>query len=131
MTIELSMLAYSVLLLFALVLVQASAGVLAQGLGVMAGARDELPPPKRCQARAGRVVDNHREGLTMFAPLVLAAAFAHVSSPWTVLGAQLFFYGRVVHALLYLAAVPWIRPAAWLVGIVGTGMIFAALVGLL
>ena len=129
MSIELWMLAYSVLLLFALVMVQALAGVLAQGLGVMAGARDELPPPQRFQARAGRVVDNHREGLALFAPLVLAAALAHVSSPWTVLGAQLFFYGRVVHALLYLAGVPWVRPAAWAVGIVGTAMIFVSLVG--
>lgn len=128
MTIELTMLAYSVALLFVLVMVQAFAGILAQGAGVMAGPRDELPPPKRFQARAGRVVDNHREGLTLFAPLLLAAAVADVSTPWTVLGAQLFFYGRVAHAALYLAGVPWIRPVAWFVGLIGTAMVFLELI---
>jgi uncharacterized MAPEG superfamily protein len=131
MSVELSMLVYSVALLFALVAIQAVAGVLAQGLAAMAGSRDDLPAPKPFQARTKRVVDNHREGLALFAPLVLVAALVQISSPWTVLGAQLFFYARVVHAVLYVAGVPWVRPLAWAVGIVGTAMIFAALVGFL
>ena len=129
MTIELTMLVYSVALLFVLILIQAAAGVLAQGLPEMAGSRDGLPDPKPFQSRTKRLVDNHREGLTLFAPLVIAAALTHVSTPATVLGAQLFFYARVVHALLYVTGVPWVRPLAWAVGIVGTVMIFAALVG--
>ena len=129
MTIELTMLVYSVALLFVLILIQAAAGVLAQGLPEMAGSRDGLPDPKPFQSRTKRIVDNHREGLALFAPLVIVAALAHVSTPATVLGAQLFFYARVVHALLYVTGVPWVRPLAWAVGIVGTVMIFAALVG--
>jgi uncharacterized MAPEG superfamily protein len=129
MTIELTMLVYSVALLFVLVLIQAAAGVLAQGLPEMAGSRDALPEPKPFQARTKRMVDNHREGLVLFAPLVLVAALAHVSTPMTVLGAQLFFYARIAHALLYVTGVPWVRPLAWGAGIVGTVMIFAALVG--
>ena len=130
MTIELTMLVCSVALLFLLILVQALAGVLAQGLPQMAGARDNLPDPQPFQARTKRIVDNHREGLALFAPLVLVAAVAHISNPWTVLGAQLFFYARVAHALLYLVGVPWVRPLAWGVGIVGTVLVFAPLVGL-
>src|SRR5271154_4042920 len=106
MSVELSMLVYSTALLILLVLIQATVGVQAQGLQPMAGPRDNLPEPKPFQARTKRVVDNHREGLTMFAPLVLAAALAHVSNSWTVLGAELFFWSRVVHAVLYLAGVP-------------------------
>ena len=127
MTVEMTMLAYSVALLFVLILVQALAGVLAQGLPEMAGSRDNLGEPTPFQARTKRIVDNHREGLALFAPLVLIAAVAHVSNPATVLGAQLFFYARVVHAALYLAGVPWVRPLAWAVGIVGTVMVFVAL----
>jgi uncharacterized MAPEG superfamily protein len=130
MSVELTMLIYSVALLLVLVLIQASAGVLAQGLGPMAGARDNLPAPQPFQARTKRVVDNHREGLLIFAPLVLVAALAQVGNAWTVLGAQLFFYARVVHAGLYLAGVPWVRPLAWAVGIVGCVMIFLALIGM-
>ncbi len=130
MTVELTMLLYSAALLLVLILIQASAGVLAQGLGPMAGARDNLPAPKPFQARTKRVVDNHREGLLIFAPLVLVAALAHVSNAWTVLGAQLFFYSRVVHAGLYLTGVPWVRPLAWAIGIAGCVMIFLALIGI-
>jgi uncharacterized MAPEG superfamily protein len=123
MSVELTMLAYATALLIVLVVIQATAGVMAQGLTAMAGSRDDLPPPKPFQARTKRLVDNHREGLTMFAPLVLIAAVQHVSSNVTVLGAELFFYARVAHAVLYLAGVPMIRPLAWGVGLAGTIMV--------
>jgi len=129
MSVELTMLVYASALLLALVLIQAAAGTLAQGLLPMAGARDDLPPPKPFQARMKRVVDNHREGLTIFAPLVLAAALAHVANHWTVLGAQLFFYSRLAHAVLYILGVPLVRPLAWFVGVAGTLMVLAALLG--
>lgn len=129
MSVELTMLAWSVALLFVLVLIQATAGVRAQGLTVMAGPRDALKEPSVMQARTKRLVDNHREGLILFAPLVLIAAQIGVSNSWTVLGAQIFFYARVVHALLYLFGVPMVRPLAWAAGIVGTVMVFLALMG--
>lgn len=129
MTVELTMLVYSVALLVVLIFIQASAGILAQGLAAMAGSRDKLGEPGVFQGRSKRVVDNHREGLIVFAPLVLAAAFSGISTEMTVLGAQLFFYSRIVHAGLYLAGVPWIRPAAWAVGIIGCLLIFIELIG--
>ena len=46
MSVELNMLVYSTALLLVLVLIQATAGVQAQGLQPMAGSRDDLPPPK-------------------------------------------------------------------------------------
>ena len=131
MTTELQMLAWSTALLIVLVLVQALAGLQAQGFMPLAGPRDDLPPAKKYQARMLRVVDNHREGLTMFAPLVLIAAVAQISDQWTVLGAQLFFYSRVVHAVLYIAGVPIVRPLAWTVGVVGTIMVLLAVLGVI
>ncbi|BCW89150.1 hypothetical protein sos41_23060 [Alphaproteobacteria bacterium SO-S41] len=127
MTIELTMLAYSVALLIVLVLIQANVGVMAQGLTPLANSRDGLPPPSGFHARMKRVVDNHREGLTMFAPLALIAAQQGISTSTTVLGAQLFFYSRVVHALLYTFGVPMVRPLAWVVGLAGTVMILLAI----
>ena len=127
MSVELTMLAYSVALLFVIILIQTNAGVMAQGLMPLANNRDNLPEPSVFQARMKRVVDNHREGLILFAPLVLIAAQQGISTSTTVLGAQLFFYSRVAHAVLYILGVPMIRPLAWAVGIVGTVMIFLAL----
>lgn len=130
MSIELTMLALSVALLFVLVVIQATAGVQAQGLTKMANARDDLGPPSVWQARTKRCVDNHREGLIMFAPLALIAAHQDISTTMTVWGAQLFFYSRVAHAVVYLAGLPQIRPLFWAIGIVGTIMMFLALFGI-
>ena len=129
MTIELTMLVYSAALLLVLIVVQATSGILAQGVPAMAGNRDDLPPPKPFQARTRRLLDNHLEGLTLFAPLILAAAVAHVSNGSTVLGAQLFFYARLAHAILYLLGVPWVRALAWGVGMAGTIMVLTAVLG--
>jgi uncharacterized MAPEG superfamily protein len=131
MSTELQMLAWSTALLIALVLIQATAGVQGQGLKAQMGPRDDQPPPKKYHARMLRIVDNHREGLTMFAPLVLIAAVAQISNPWTVLGAQLFFYSRAVHAVLYIAGVPLVRPLAWTVGLIGTLMVLLAVLGVI
>ena len=127
MTIELTMLVYSVVLLVIVIAIQAAAGILAQGLPAMAGSRDNLGEPSPFQARSKRAAENLKEGMLLFAPLVLIASVAGVSTEMTVLGAQLFFYSRIAHAVIYLAGWPWIRPLAWFVGLVGTLMILFAL----
>ena len=130
-SVELTMLCASVGLLIVLVLIQANAGVMAQGLWPMAGPRDNLGPPSVWQSRTKRCVDNHREGLILFAPLIIVAALTNTSSELTVYGAQMFFYARVAHAIIYLAGWPYIRPVAWLIGMIGVIMIFIALAPLL
>ncbi|MCC6920401.1 MAG: MAPEG family protein [Alphaproteobacteria bacterium] len=126
MPVELSMLAYSVALLIVLVVIQANAGVSSQGLMPLVNNRDGLPAPTGFHARMLRVVDNHREGLTMFAPLILVAAHTGFT-PMTALGAQLFFYSRVAHAVLYVFGVPLVRPLVWAVGLVGTVLVLLAI----
>lgn len=128
MPIELLMLTLSVALLFVLIVIQAAAGAQAQGLDVMAGHRDDMKAPSPWQARTKRIVDNHREGLILFAPLILVAAQLNISNELTVWGAQLFFYARVAHAVIYLAGWPKVRPLAWAVGIIGTIMVFVAVI---
>ena len=66
----------------------------------------------------------------MFAPLVLVGALMDVSSGTTALGAQLFFYSRVAHAVLYLAGLPWLRAGAWGVGMAGIVMVLLGVLGL-
>ena len=62
---------------------------------------------------------------------VLTAAVANISNQWTLLGAQLFFYARVAHAITYLAGWPIIRPLFWLAGVVACALILLALFGIL
>jgi len=131
MTPELTYLAYSVALLFVMVFIQASANIRTHGALVLANNRDNLGAPSIFAARAKRAVDNLRENLWFFAPLVLIAAVASISNQWTILGVQLFFFARVVHAIIYLAGWPLIRPLFWFAGLTGCALIFLALFGLL
>ena len=131
MTTELTMLAYTVTLFAALIAVQAVAGIRTFGLPALAGSRDELPPPTGFAGRMKRVVQNHVEGLVVFAPLVLIAGVAHISNAWTVLGAELFFWSRLAHAILYMVGVPWLRTVVFFAGLAGAVMILLAVLGLI
>ena len=129
MTIELTMLILSAGLLMLILLIQASAGILSNGLMAQAGARDELPEKKVFHARVTRLRDNMMENLLMFAPVVLVANAVGISNDMTVLGAQLFFYARLAHAPIYLAAIPLIRPVPFAIAWAGIIMIAMQLFG--
>jgi uncharacterized MAPEG superfamily protein len=131
MTIELTYLAYTIALFFVVVMAQATTGILNNGAIAMANNRDNLKPPTVLQARAKRLTDNFRENLWFFAPLVLIAAIADISNQWTVLGVQLFFWARLVHAIIYIAGWPLVRPLFWLAGVIACAIIFLALLGIL
>jgi uncharacterized MAPEG superfamily protein len=45
-----------------------------------------------------------------------------------VLGAHLFFWGRVAYAATYLAGNPWLRTAIWGVSLAGLVLIFLQLI---
>lgn len=131
MTIELTYLAYSVLLLWIIVMVHAATAIRQNGGMTMANARDNLPDPSVFGARAKRLVENSKENMLVFAPLVLIAAVANISNQWTILGAQLYFFARVAHAIIYLAGWPIVRPLAWLAGVVACAFFFLAVLGIL
>ena len=46
----------------------------------------------------------------------------------TLLGAQLFFWARLVYAVVYLIGIPWLRTGVWTVSVIGMILIFAQLV---
>jgi uncharacterized MAPEG superfamily protein len=89
------------------------------GMGWGFGNRDqplELPP---WAARARRAHANLVENLAPFAVLVLVAHVTGKANATTALGAQIFFWGRVAHAVLYITGVPYARTAAFAVALVG------------
>ena len=128
MTPELLYLLWSVALTVVLV-VLATLGAMQQvGLPKLAGNRENMPEIEGWAGRAERAHRNMLESLVLFAILVLAARALNVSNSLTVLGAQLFFWGRVAHAVLYIAGITWVRTAAWAVSVVGLLLIFLQLI---
>jgi uncharacterized MAPEG superfamily protein len=92
------------------------------------GNREGLPELTGLAGRAQRAHRNLLESLVLFAILVLAAQVASRTNSITALGAAIFFWARIAHAVLYLAGIPWLRTAAWLVSIVGLFLIFWQLI---
>ena len=123
MSVEFTMLFYSVILTFVLIMIPATISLLANGVPMAVGPRDDCPDSSRYCQRTLRLRDNMIENMIMFVPLVLMAVAMEVSTEGTALGAQLFFYARIGHAIVYLAGWPWIRTALWAVGVVGLAMI--------
>jgi uncharacterized MAPEG superfamily protein len=127
MKLELALLAWSVALALAQMLIAVSAATLQVGLPMLAGNRDNMPPLTGWAGRAERAHLNTLESLVLFAALVLVAVVAGKTNAMTALGAQLFFWARLVYAIVYLAGVPWARTGVWGVSIIGLILIFAQL----
>ena len=128
MTPELTYLVWTGALTFVLVVIAVAGATLEVGLPKLAGNRDGLPEMAGWAGRAARAHRNMLESLVLFAVLVLVAHIAGVRNEMTLLGAQLFFWGRVAHAAIYIAGIPWLRTAAWGVSIAGLALIFVQLI---
>ena len=116
MSTELLMLLNSTILFFVIIIAQALVAIGQNGLSAQAGSRDNLTEPTVLRKRLQRLT-------AMFGIVVLIAHAAGVSNDQTVLGASLFFYARVAHAVVYAFGWPWIRPLCWFVSCVGLAMI--------
>jgi uncharacterized MAPEG superfamily protein len=128
MSTEVMLLVWSVALCFGQMLVAMLASLTQVGLPALAGNREDLPAPAGWAGRAHRAHRNMLENLLLFAALVLAVVATATSNSTTVLGAQLFFWGRLAYAVIYLAGIPWLRTGAWAVSVVGLVLIFLQVV---
>lgn len=123
MSPDLKYLLFSVVLAFVQVLIAAMTAQGQVGLPVLAGNRDEVPAFTGLAGRAKRAHFNMIENLVLFAALVLIAAVAGKANATTAMGAAIFFWGRLAHAIIYLIGIPWLRTLAWFVSVIGMVMI--------
>jgi uncharacterized MAPEG superfamily protein len=123
MTPDLKYLLFSVVLAFVQVLIAAAASNHVVGLVTLAGNRDRLPEYTGFAGRAKRAHLNMIENMVLFSALVLIAAVAGKANATTATGALIFFWARLVYAVIYLLGVPWLRTLAWVVSVIGMIMI--------
>lgn len=128
MTTELHLLAWTVVV--ALIYIIAFDVVRTRQYGAKwnMGARDATMPPLSPLAdRLGRAQANLFETLPLFAAAVLIAHVAGVHTRGTVIGAELYFWGRVIYLPLYALGIPVIRSIVWLASFAGLVMVVVAL----
>jgi uncharacterized MAPEG superfamily protein len=123
MSMDLKYLLFSVLLAFVQVLIAAASANQVVGLNTLAGNREGMPELTGFAGRARRAHLNMIENMVLFTALVLVAAVAGKANAMTAMGALIFFWARLVYAVIYLLGVPWLRTLAWVVSVIGMVMI--------
>jgi uncharacterized MAPEG superfamily protein len=128
MTTELCMLLWSVALGLAQIALAATGSVSQRGLGWAASARDGKPKTLTgIPARLCRASHNFLETFPLFAVVVLLALVLQRHDGTIALGAQLYFWSRLVYLPVYAAGIPYLRTVIWAVSIVGIVLVLTAL----
>jgi uncharacterized MAPEG superfamily protein len=130
MSMELKMLAWSIVLGLLQVALAATVTTGQRGFGGGAGARDGDPAPVTPLAgRLNRAAANFLETFPLFAAAVLAVVVAGRTSFISELGAWMYFIGRLVYLPLYALGVPVVRTIVWAVATLGVVLELWALLG--
>lgn len=128
MPIELKMLAWSIALGLAHVLLGAALTTRQRGLKWNVGARDAvLPPLEGAAARMDRALRNFLETFPFFAAATLAVVALDRGDAGTAIGAQCYFWARLAYVPLYAAGVPYLRTIVWTVSLWGLLQVLWAL----
>lgn len=127
MSTELTLLVWSVVLCIAQMLVAVVATQTQVGLSTLAGNRDDMPTLTGLAGRATRAHRNMLENLPLYAALALIVQISMLGNEMTALGAQLFFWGRLAYAVVYLIGLPWVRTGTWAVSMAGLVLILIQL----
>ncbi|MCC8932979.1 MAPEG family protein [Rhizobium sp. 'Codium 1'] len=122
------LLAWSVVLLVAHVLLQGMFATKELGTEWNAGPRDgNKQPESKLAGRAARASSNFRETYPAFIALAAGLLFTGETSGLGLTGAIVWFVGRIVYYPLYLAGIPYIRSLVWLGSLAGLGLMFLSL----
>ena len=123
-SVEIQMLCWSAVLgLLQLVIVTVLA-IKDQGRAYNIGSRDAPPPPVSViTARLQRAFGNFRETFVYFAVAVLVVTLLNKTNATTALGAQLYFWARLVYVAVYAAGLAGVRTAIWTASFIGLVMV--------
>jgi uncharacterized MAPEG superfamily protein len=128
MSVELTMLAWSVVLGFVYVFVAAMLGTHQRGLKWNASNRDGEPQPLTgFAARAARANQNFLETFAFFVAAVLAVVVAQHTTPQSALGAKIYFWARLAYLPIYVIGIPYVRTAVWALSFWGILQVLEAL----
>jgi len=98
-----------------------------EGMKLGLSNRDRLPEATLLGGRAVRAANNTLENFVLFAALALTAHAVGVDEEAT-LGAQVFFWARLVYLPVYWAGITYVRSLIWGVGTAGLAMILMAII---
>ncbi len=98
------------------------------GLMIAFGNRENLPQATPFAGRVERAARNTLENFVLFAAIALVAHATNSGSARVALGAEVFFWARLVYIPIYCVGLPYLRTATWAVSVVGLAMMVTAVV---
>jgi uncharacterized MAPEG superfamily protein len=102
--------------------------IVARGLmGAMANPHPEDVPHSAWAARLMAAHGNAVENLVVFATLVLTAHVLGIASATTAFAAALYFWARLVHAVVYTLGIPVLRTLSFAGGFVAQALFVLAI----
>ena len=104
--------AFTALLWLPYILDRIAVGGLADAVGYPEHPKPQSPWARRLMKAHANAVEN----LVIFAALVLTAHAAGITNGVIATAAVVYFWTRLVHAVAYTFAVPWVRTLAFAVG---------------
>ena len=126
-SIEIQMLCWSVVLGLVQLVIATTLATKDQGLPYNLSPRDLPPPPvTTLAARFQRAFGNFRETFVYFAVAILVVTLTAKNSSGSALGAQIYFWARLIYVPVYAAGIPVLRTIVWAASIVGLVMVLLA-----
>ena len=129
MPVELKMLAWSVVLGLAYVVFAVTLATMQRGMAWNAGNRTGEAPLTGAADRASRASRNFLETFAFFAAAVLVVVVGQCTSSTTALGAQIYFWARVLYLPIYAAGIPYVRTLVWAISVLGLVMVLSGAFG--
>ena len=131
MAVELTILAWSMVLLLVHIFAAAHFKTKQYGPRWNMGARDEkLPPLHPLAGRLTRAQANFQETLPFAIVALIGVVLAGRTSDMTALGAWIWLGARLAYLPVYALGIPMIRTLIFLVSLIGLGMVLWPLLGL-
>jgi len=129
-SIEIRILCWAILLGLAQLAIATLLALKDQGLAYNMSPRDAAAPSvNTVSARIQRAFQNFKETFVFFAAAVLVVALTGKNNAGSALGAQLYFWARIIYVPVYAAGIPVLRTAIWAVSVFGiVTVLLAALV---
>ena len=123
-SVEIQMLCWSAVLGLAQLVIATALSVKDQGMPYSLGPRD-VPGPAvtLLTGRFKRGFQNFRETFVYFAVAVLVVTVLNKTNSTTALGAEIYFWARLLYVPIYAAGVAFVRTLVWTASVVGIVMV--------
>ena len=119
MTVELFCLGFFAIVIIISILLQQLSSMFNFSLKQILGSRENIQF-SGLTGRLERSILNSVIAMALFAPSIIILALVNITTPQTVIAAQIFIIARLIYSISYGLNISFLRSAGWIVGLLCT-----------